>query len=228
MSAVRERHIFRSAYNPLSGTAPATVWPKNTLYVFPVAASTMTLYSSSITDVGQLVLVEGLDANYDEQSEVVALNGQTGTATTKSYFRINNMTVLTDSPQGNISIGTGVAALGIPANTYGYIAAGDNMDSTGVYTVPNGWTLNLMLGSISAGGSTGSQTVTADFRSILNGVNYLTAKIVLANSFQPYPYNPELEVPSKTDIYVNSYTSSNTALVATTFNGTLNKNSLAG
>jgi hypothetical protein len=36
-----------------------------------------------------------------------------------------------------------------------------------------------------------------------------------------------LEIPSKTDIYTNAYTSSNTALVAITFNGTLNKNSLA-
>jgi len=227
MTAQRERHIFRSAYNANAGTTPATVWPKNTLYVFPTAASKMTLYSTA-ADFGQLVLIEGLDANYVEQSEVLPLAGQTGSLTALSYLRINNMTVLSDSPQGNISLGTGTATGGIPANTYGYIAAGDNNDSTGVYTVPAGWTLNLMMGSISAGGSTGSQAVTADFRSGLAGVDYLTAKIVLANSFQPYPYNPELEIPSKTDVYVNAYTSSNTALVATTFNGTLNKNSLAG
>lgn len=227
MSTVRERHIFRSAYNPLVGTTPATVWPKNTAYVFPTVASVMTLYSTVLTDVGQLVLIEGLDASYNEISEVLPLNGQTGSNTALSYFRINNMTVLSDSPQGAISLGTGAAVLGVPANTYGYIAPGDNNDSTGVYTVPNGWTLNLMMGSISAGGSTGSQTVTADFRSILGGVNYLTAKIVLSNSFQPYPYNPELEVPSRTDIYTNASTNANTALVAITFNGTLNKNSLA-
>jgi hypothetical protein len=177
MTAVRERPIFRSAYNPAAGTANATVWPKNTLYVFPTVASTMTLYSTSTADTSQLVLIDGLDANYDEISEVVMLNGQTGRATTQSFFRINNMTVLTDSPQGDISIGTGVATAGVPTNTYGFIPHGDNMDASGVYTVPNGWT--------------------------------------------------QLEIPSKTDIYTNAYTSSNTALVAITFNGTLNKNSLA-
>jgi hypothetical protein len=227
MTAIRERHIFRSAYNPAVGTAKATVWPKNTLYVFPTVASVMSLYSTSVADVGQLVFIEGLDADYNEISEVLALNGQAGRATVNSYFRINNLTVLVDNIQGDIALGTGLALLGVPANTYGFIPQGDNMDATGVYTVPNGWTLNLMMGSISAGGSSGSQAITADFRSILNGVNYLTAKIVLANSFQPYPYNPELEIPSKTDIYTNVNTSSNTALVAVTFNGMLNKNSLA-
>lgn len=228
MSAIRERHIFRSAYNPLVGASKVAIWPKNTLYVFPTAASLMTLYSSSTADTTQSVLIEGLDANYDEIFEVVVLNGQTGRSTVNSYFRINGMTVLTDSPQGNISLGTGVATAGVPANTYGYIDAGDNKTHMGVYTVPNGWTLNIMMGSISAGGSTGAQAVEADFRSTVYGVNYLTSKIVLANSFQPYPYNPELEVPSKTDLYTNAATSSNTALVAITFNGTLNKNSLAG
>jgi len=34
-----QRSIFRSSYNPLVGTTDATIWPKNTAYAFPVAAS---------------------------------------------------------------------------------------------------------------------------------------------------------------------------------------------
>ena len=226
VSYARDRSIFRSAYNPNVGSTEATIWPKNTAYVFPSAAGHMTLYSSSITDTTQLVLIDGLDVNYAEISEVLALNGQTGVDTTLEYLRINTMTVLTDSPQGNISLGTGLAVLGIPANTYAYINAGDNVTNAAVYTVPAGYTLRLASGSISAGGSTGSQTVTAKFRSRIGGVTYLTANISIANNYQFFPYNPALELPEKTDVYNNVATSANVSSVSATFNGWLIKNNI--
>jgi len=222
----RDRTIFRSSYNPSVGTTEATIWPKNTAYVFPVSAGYMTLYSSSASDISQLVLIDGLDANYVEISEVLVLNGQTGIQTSLQYLRINTMTVLTDSPQGNISLGTGVATGGIPANTYAYINAGDNITNAAVYTVPAGYTLRLASGSISAGGSTGSQTVTAKFRSRINGVTYLTANISIANNFQFFPYNPPLDLPEKTDVYNNVSTSSSTSSVSAAFNGWLIKNNI--
>lgn len=222
----RDRSIFRSAYNPNVGSTETTIWPKNTAYVFPSAAGHMTLYSSSITDTTQLVLIDGLDVNYAEISEVLVLNGQTGVDTTLEYLRINTMTVLTDSPQGNISLGTGLAVLGIPANTYAYINAGDNVTNAAIYTVPAGYTLRISSGSISAGDSTGSHTTTAKFRSRINGVTYLTAHISIANNFQFFPYNPTLELPEKTDVYNNAFTSSGTSSVAATFNGWLVKNNI--
>jgi len=222
----RDRSIFRSSYNSNVGTTEATIWPKNTAYVFPLSAGRMMLYSSSALDTTQLVLIDGLDANYVEISEVLMLNGQTGRETSLQYLRINTMTVLTDSPQGNISLGTGLAVLGVPTNTYGYIHAGDNISNAAVYTVPAGYTLRLSSGSISAGGSTGSQVVTAKFRSRINGVTYLTANISIANNYQFFPYNPLLDLPEKTDVYNNVSTSSNTSSVSATFNGWLVKNNI--
>lgn len=221
-----QRPIFRSSYNPLVGTTEATIWPKNTAYVFPVAATQMTLYSTSTLDTTQAVLVDGLDANYEEISEVLVLNGQVGALSVKSYLRVNALTVLVDSPIGNISFGTGVATAGLPANTYAYINAGDNITNAAVYTVPAGYTLRIASGSISAGGSTGSQTLTAKFRSRINGVTYLTANISLANNYQFFPYNPTLEVPEKTDVYNNAFTNANTSTVSATFNGWLIKNNI--
>jgi len=221
------RQIFRSAYNPTVGTSEATIWPKNTAYVFPSSASIMTLYSSSVFDMGMTVLVEGLDENYNEISEVVTLFGQVGAATQQSYLRINDLTVISPTVvRGDISIGTGTAVAGIPANTYGYISAGDNITNSAVYTVPAGYTLRLASGSISAGGSSGSQTVTAKFRSRINGVNYLTASISIANNYQFFPYNPTLDIPEKSDIFNNALTSSNTSAVSATFNGWLIKNNI--
>lgn len=222
----RDVTIFRSSYNTAVGTSEATIWPKNIAYVFPSSASLMTLYSTSLTDTSQLVLIEGLDANYAEISEVLTLNGQTGTQSTKQYLRINGMTVLTDSPQGDISFGTGVALLGVPANTYGFIKAGDNMTQAAVYTVPAGYTLRVAAGSISAGASTGSHNVTARFYSRINGVRYLTSLITVANNYQFFPYTPNVEVPEKTDIYNNVVTDAGTASVSATFNGWLIKNNI--
>lgn len=217
------RAIFNSAYNTTI-TTNATIWPKNTVYVFPTVASVMTLYSSSVADTTQAVLIEGLNAQYEEISEVLVLNGQTGRTSTLAFFRINKMVVLVDSPLGNISFGTGAATAGIPANTYGYIAATDNASMSAVYTVPAGWTLYIKAGTIASGDATGSQTLTANFYSRVNGVTYLTAKLNLANSYQFFDYVVPLAVPEKTDIYNNAASSSTVLSASVTFNGILIKN----
>ena len=222
-----QRSIFRSSYNSSVSTTESTIWPKNTAYSFPVSASTMTLYSTSALDTTQSVLIEGLDTDYNEISEVLLLNGQTGRASTLSYLRVNTMTVLTDSPVGDIAFGTGAATAGVPANTYAFIHAGDNITNAAVYTVPVGYTLRLASGSISAGGSTGSQTITARFYSRINGVRYLTANISIANNYQFFPYNPNLDIPEKSDIYNNVITSASTASVSATFNGWLIRNHIS-
>ena len=222
----RDVTIFKNSYNTIVGTSEATIWPKNTAYSFPSSASVMTLYSTSVLDTSQLVLVDGLDANYAEVSEVLMLNGQTGRQSVNQYFRINGMTVLTDSPAGDIAFGTGTALLGVPSNTYAFIKAGDNMTQATVYTVPSGYTLRIASGSISAGASTGSHNVTAKFYSRINGVRYLTSLITVANNFQFFPYTPNVEVPEKTDIYNNVLTDGGTASVSATFNGWLIKNNI--
>jgi hypothetical protein len=220
------RQIFRSAYNSAADSSEGTIWPKNTLYVFPSVAEKMSLYSSSTLDTTQSVLIEGLDANYNEISEVLILNGHTGTLSTLNYLRVNTMTVLVDSPLGNLSFGTGTVTNGLPANTYAYINAGDNITNTAVYSVPAGYTLRLSSGSISSGSSTGSQTVTAKFRSRINGVTYLTSNISIANNYQFFPYNPTLDIPEKSDVFNNVFTSSGAASVTATFNGWLIKNNI--
>jgi hypothetical protein len=225
-ASVRTRNIFRSSYNTALGVTPATIWPKNTAYVFPTVAAIMTLYSTSVLDTTQQVLIDGLDANYSEISEVLTLNGQTGVNTVNQYLRINNLVVLTDSPQGDIALGTGTALLGVPANTYGFIAAGDNIQQSAVYTVPKGWSLFLTQGSLSMGAATGSHVVTANVYSRVNGVKYLNSKVVAANSFQPFPYNPEVEIAEKTDIWNNASTDSGSAAIAATFNGQLRRDTI--
>lgn len=220
------RPIFRAAYTTVATTGQNyLVWNRTAAYVFPTVAAQMTLSSSSAGDTTQAVLIQGLDASYNEISEVLVLNGQNGVLSTKSYFRINGMVVLVDSPAGNLYFGTGTVTAGVPANVYGFISAGDNAMMAAIYTVPAGYTLYVQGGSVSSGTSGQNKYVTVDFYSVISGVKYLGAKITQANGFQHYPYTPPISVPEKTDLYDTATTTDTTpAQVSANLSGILIKN----
>jgi hypothetical protein len=216
--------IFRSAYTTNCTTTKSTLWSRGTLYTFPSSASVMTVSSANALDVGIAVLVDGLDATYAPINEVVVLNGQTGVSTTKSYLRINGVTVLTAGILDGVFVGTGTITDGIPANIYGHVANGDHISQAAIYTVPLGHTLYVMAGSISSATTLSNKYLLADFHSKVNGVDYITAKISVSSSFQQIPYSPPLKVPEKTDLYTNVVSSQGTDQVAATLQGILIKN----
>lgn len=220
------RAIFRSAYSTLITTSQNyAVWNRAANYVFPTVASTMTLSSSAVGDVGQSVLVTGLDSSYNEISEVLVLNGQTAVTSTNSFFRINDMLVLVDSPTGNIYFGTGTVTAGVPANVYGFISAGDNTQLGGWYTVPNGWSLYIQGGSINASLANQNKLVTVAFNTTIAGVRYSAAKIISSGGFQYYPYTPALAAPEKADLLDTATTSDGTpSTVTANLSGILIKN----
>lgn len=216
--------LYRSAYSNNITTTRSVIRAAGGTYVFPSSATLMTVSSSSTADVGQAVLIEGLNGSYVEQSEVVVLNGQTGVSTTKSYFRLNKITIITDSPNtvGNVYVGTGTVTAGIPATIYGYCAAADRTSQSTIYTVPANKTYIVTNGSISSGTTaSGSKYITAYFMSRVNSVLYTTSTIGVTTSFQNLPYNPPLAIPEKTDIWTEAVTSSGTDAVAVTINGYL-------
>jgi len=194
--------IFRTAYSGfVSNAAVRAIWNRANAYVFPASASLMNLSSSVAGDVGQAVLVEGLDANYKDISEVILLNGQSAVSSTKSFLRVNDLIVVSGSPTGNIYFGTGALTAGVPANVYNFISALDNKSQVAIYTVPAGYTLHIAGGSVSTSGLAVTDFMTIDFRAIISGINYSTAKIFASNSFQFFPYIPPATIMEKTDIY---------------------------
>lgn len=193
--------IFRSAYSAsITNGADYAIWPRAAIYVFPTVASVMKLSSSVVSDVGQLVRIAGLDINYFEISEILALNGQTAVTSTKSFFRINDMQVLTDTPIGNLYFGTGTVTVGVPANVYGFIAAGDSTQLAAIYTVPAGHDLYLYGGSSNATLANANKTVTISFNTIIAGVDYRGTRIQTGGGYQYFPYSPPLRVPEKADL----------------------------
>ena len=120
------------------------VWENTTAYTYPVAATTMLLWSSSGSDTNVSVLIQGLDASYNQQSETLVLtNGTTGVTTTKSYLRINSIqTTGSVNAVGTINLGDAGKTL-----QYAEIALSGSLSNGKsqmmVYTVPNGYTFYL-------------------------------------------------------------------------------------
>lgn len=144
------RVVIRSGLNPAINTGTTVSLTDNGgLYVFPSAATIMTVSSTSALDTSagtgaRMVLVSGLDANYNEIFDLVALQGQTPVSTSVPFLRVHNVSVTsvgsTGSAAGDIYIGVGVVTLGVPATVYGRIRVGWNTTQMVQYTVPAGHT----------------------------------------------------------------------------------------
>jgi len=124
-------------YQPSVGTSFIPVWENATSYSYPNSAVVMTIASASgATDAGIQVTINGLDGNYNMLSETVTLNSSGTVNTTNSYFRINNMIVVSGNPAGNITAKNS-------GTTYSQINSGVGRTQSSIYTVPAGYTFYL-------------------------------------------------------------------------------------
>jgi hypothetical protein len=132
-------------YGSAITTATIPAWENATAYTFPAAATTMNLVSTVNTGgdkTGTSILIQGLDSSYAVISETLTLNGTTAVVTTKSYLRINSISVSAITAGANP---TGVITLKDLTNTttYAQIAAGFGRSQMSIYTVPAGSTFYL-------------------------------------------------------------------------------------
>ena len=135
--------------NPTTASG-ASLWYGTGPYNWIPSARLLEVVSSSASDtlagVGvQKILISGLDANYNQISETVSMNGTTPVTTVNQYLRINRaISTQAGSTQvnvGNISIrdtGGGTLRAIIPVVLAG---TGIGITSQSAYTVPAGFTL---------------------------------------------------------------------------------------
>lgn len=195
-------------YNSDVDTSVETIWPYGGILGFPSAALQLSVSSDSANDTSagtgaRTVYLEGLDANHNVITEIVALNGQTAVTTTKSYLHINNCYVVTagslDSAAGNIYFGTGTVTAGVPATVYDIIQFDYNSRVTGSFTVPAGYTAYLTQGLFSSGQSSGSGPVTG--RLMTRGTDDIrrTAAVTTVNNgAADYVFEFPVAIPEKT------------------------------
>ena len=121
------------------------IWDGEGAYVFPSAATAMKISSSSTADVttgAMTVRVVGLNANWEEITQDVTLNGQTGVTIPTALIRVYRAYILTvgtgEINAGDIWIGTGDITTGVPAVKYAGIKALRGQTLMAIYTIPAG------------------------------------------------------------------------------------------
>ena len=213
------RTVTVFGYNPDVDTSEVTVWPLPSVITHPAAALQMKVSSTSANDASgntgaRTVVIEGLDANYNEISETVTLNGQTEVLTTQSFFRINYAYVATagntNSAAGDIYFGTGTVTAGVPATVYNIIKYDFNNTVTGHYTIPAGYTGYLSQGLFSAGQASGSTQVRGRLLSTgLDNIRRTAAVTTVNNGVADYVFEYPLRIPEKTDLEATGIGSAN-------------------
>ena len=221
------RNVTVFGFNSDVDQTQVSVWPLASLITFPAAALQMTVSSTSANDTSngtgaRSVVVQGLDANYNEVSETVVLNGQTAVTMATSMLRINYAYVLTagsgNSAAGDIYIGTGVVTAGVPATTYDIIKFDYNTTITGSWTVPAGYTAYVSQGLFSSGQAGGSNQVQG--RLLTRGTDNIrrTAAVTsINNGVADYMFEYPLAVPEKTTLEATAIGSSNNNAVSSLF-----------
>jgi len=218
-------------YGAAITTATIPAWENATAYTFPATATTMNLVSTVNTGgdkTGTRILIQGLDANYVAISESLTLNGTTVVVTTKSYLRINSISV------ASVTAGaapTGVITLKDLTNTttYAQIAASFGRSQMSIYTVPAGNTfyLSRINAYAAANGSSADFITYSNTTYSSTGVVQYTQQAPFTNSYQSQRVMPR-PFAEKTDIVLRFKTSANTYAVAIAAEGFLIANAISG
>ena len=213
------RSVVVFGYNPDVDQTRVTVWPYTGILPLPAAALQMKVSSSSANDTAngtgaRTVFVAGLDANHNEISEIVTLNGQTAVLTTQSFLHINNAYVATAgsglSAAGDIYFGTGTVTAGVPATVYDLIKLDYNQRITGSYTIPAGYTAYVSQGLFSAGQPSGSSQVSGRLMTIgADGIRRTAAITTVNNGSADYLFEYPLQIPEKTTLEAAAQASAN-------------------
>lgn len=192
-----------------------TIWSEGTNYTFISSATVLKISSSSTDDTSdgtgaRTVTIQGLDANYFEQSETITLNGQTAVNTSNTYFRIHRMFVETAGSggenAGTIYAGTGTVTTGVPANKYAAIPVGYNQTMMAVYTVPCNKTAYMTMFYAQPDSSASYQAQMLTGRATDSGILRVRNELHAFQNQAIFNYKPYLKLTEKTDIQLRAKT----------------------
>jgi len=121
------------------------IWDGTGAYTFPTTATAMTISSSSAADTllgtgARTFTVIGLDANYEQVSQTISMNGQTGVSLPTPLLRVYrafNVSVGSGATNaGDIWIGSGAIVTGVPTNKFAGVLVGNGQTLMAIYTIP--------------------------------------------------------------------------------------------
>jgi hypothetical protein len=220
-------HINKFGDNP-TAEAGDDIWGGGGTYpFFPTAAVAVDIVSTSTDDdaggIGAIqVIVQGLDANWEEQQETVTLDGLGIVQLTKTYVRLFRAWVheagSSNTNAGVITAYARATGSGVTAGDVGiYITVGAGQTLQTIYTIPAGKTAYFIKGyvAIAIDVQTAENGVFRWLMKLNNGVNgawLVQGEIGCVNSGSShwqYEYGvPAGPLPEKTDIRIELTTAS--------------------
>lgn len=216
---------------------PEDIWDVGGLWVAPTDARTHDIVSTSANDTSagtgaRTVFIQGLDSNWDLQSETITMNGTSNVATANTYRRIFRMFVQT-AGSGGVNAGDISATAQTDSTVTAQINQDNGQTQMAIYTTPRNTTLYIydysafFLGDPSAGFTTGATARLTLNAKPVDGDPSRTIKETFtlsadASSFVERTYLPPKAIGEKTDVWIRceNVTDSDTGISAA-FDGIL-------
>lgn len=174
----------------------------------PTVAAVCSVVSSDTDDnpagIGAIVVVvKGLDANFDPIEENVTLNGTTPVNTVNSYIRINEM-IIGVSGTNKRNVGNITIMHPTPSQILNFIPAGHSISNTAFYTVPRAHQLIITdYGFEAQQGSSKAALMSYYIRNTLNNILYKVRFSELSSSLS-INLNTASVVPEKHDLLLTA------------------------
>jgi hypothetical protein len=201
------KRLFKFGFNSDIDDSIEDIWDVGGVYAYQSSAVTMTATSGGgATDNGVEVTIQGLDASYNELSEVVTLAGS-GIATTSGTFLRTFRAFISGSqePTGNINITNG-------GTTYAQIQDNEHQTLMALWTVPAGYTAYLFQTDVTAFTEQSNKFATIQIQTReLNGVFRTRDKFAIVENSHKQEYVAPIPILEKTDIRVRAIASSSNA-----------------
>ena len=195
----------RSAYNPdCANNTTESIWVEGGLYPYSswTAAQKLYVISTSASDTGQTILIDGLDADYNSITETITTTGTSAVATTKNFLRIHYARI-TSADTPNVGEVTFRLTSGV-GTVIAHIGAGLGMTKLSQYTVPAGYTAYILYGD-----ATTFRTGSGNIGTLLTmqvrpyGQTFYTAFIAeVVNGYYRSDFTVPLVITEKSDIDV--------------------------
>jgi hypothetical protein len=224
--------LYQFGFNADVDITEETVWSEGGNFTYPGAAGEVYISSSDTNDIAttgtgvRTIKVQGLDANYLQIEEDIAMNGQTQVVTTKEYLRILKAYVLTAGSNGGsagtVYVGTTGATAGVPPTVYA--SFGDsNQTQMAVYTVPASKTLYIDEIAFTAAIASATNSATVKLKTRENATNAFRTRFiqVLESNTTIAPFTYSLAIPAKTDIECRAIATTNNNQISASFEGVL-------
>ena len=211
--------VHRPGYNPsLQNGVEETIWAYSSGDPYYATIPTaITVVSSSASDTGIDLTIEGLDANWDIITENIRANGTTSVTTSNTFMRILTATnVGSNTIIGNLTFTQG------SGNVVAYIIDGNGRTLLGAYTIPAHYTGYLYKGDASVGKG-GDAEVKMWIRP--DGGTWIVGHVaqVYQNQYN-YDFPFPSPLPEKTDIRVTGKTTTTGTAIGCNFDILLVKN----